>query len=267
MPKILNQAKPAKEMTKETMKIKAALGGHSGSGKTTSAVATLPGKKLLIDYDGRADSIAGLADVDVIQILESNPRSPVAWRKAEALCDDLWVATRAGELKYDVVIEDGLTAMNRYAMHWALLLDPKRGLGGSPAQQHYGPQMKNLADHILKMKALPVHYVLTIHLEMFEDAAEGSVLFLPKMYGKTRTELGTWFNETYYCFHKSDPQSNQQKYFWHTSGFGRMEFFKSAMNNPVGKYWKDPVEIDLEKRPAGFEKLLNLRFGKEEKNG
>ena len=168
---ILEQAKAAEEFKKENFRFKVALGGKSGSGKTTSAALTLPGKKLLLDYDDRSESIAWHPDVEVIKepLLEPNPKSPVAWQRAEKLVDELWASYRKGELKYDVVIEDGLSAMSRISLYWALLLDPKRGLGGSAAQQHYGPQMKNLADHILRMKALPVHYVLTFHLELFED--------------------------------------------------------------------------------------------------
>lgn len=263
MTQILDYAKPAEEFDKESFRFKVALGGKSGSGKTTSAVLTLPGKKLLLDYDGRSESIAGYPDVEVIKepLLEPNPKSPVAWQRAEKLIDELWASYRKGELKYDAVIEDGLTMMNRICMYWALLLDPKRGLGGSPAEQHYGPQMKNLADHILKMKALPVHYVLTFHLELFESKKEGAIMYLPKMYGKTRTEIGSWFNECYLCFHKAGEKGEGEKYYWHTGGFGRYDFFKSALNNPVGRYWKDPLEIDLSRKTCGFKEILERRFG------
>jgi hypothetical protein len=39
---------------------------------------------------------------------------------------------------------------------------------------------------------------------------------------------------------------------------------KSSLNNPLGKYWTDPIEIDLGSEPTGFQKLLELRFGKKE---
>lgn len=262
---ILNRAKPAEEIKRGTAKLEAALGGKSGSGKTVSAALTLPGKKLLLDYDDRSESVAGYPDIKIIKILETPGQLGQAWRTSEALVDELWAQHRAGTLEYDAIIEDGLSKMNRICMNWALLLDSKRGLGGSPAQQHYGPQMHNLASHIDKMKNLPVHYVLTLHLELFEDAEQGSHLFLPKMYGKTRTELGSWFNECYYCYHKSDKEG-KQRWYWHTAGFGRMDFFKSAMNMPSGKFWEDPIEINLNETPAGFMKLLDLRYGKEVKD-
>ena len=41
---------------------------------------------------------------------------------------------------------------------------------------------------------------------------------------------------------------------------------KSSINNPLGKYWTDPIEIDLSTEPAGFQKLLELRFGKDSGN-
>lgn len=264
MTKILETAKPADVVTSETYLIKALVVGKTGSGKTTSAGLTLPKPLLVIDYDNRAESIAGTLDISVIKLLPDF-KAPLRWRDSEDLIEELYKAHRDGKLPYKSILESGLSSMNRMAMYWALLLDPKRGLGGSPAQQHYGPQIKSLQDHILSMLALPVNYVLEAHYELVKDEETGGTVYLPMLFGqKARTELPGMFNEVYHCYHATDKE-NKERYYWHTSGFSRFDFMKSSINNPVGKYWADPVEIDLRERPAGFQKLLELRFGKEEK--
>jgi hypothetical protein len=260
---ILETAKPAEGANRESYLIKALLVGKPGAGKTTSAGRTLPKPLLVIDYDNRAESLAGVPGVSILKILPDAKSSMIWKEKAETLTEELWTAVRKKTLEYKSILESGLTSMNRMSMYWALLLDPKRGLGGSPALQHYGPQMKNLQDHILSMLALPVNYVLEAHYEIVEDEEEGGTIFLPKLYGKgSRTELPGLFNECYHCYHISD-KTGREKYYWHTSGFGRFDFMKSSINNPLGRYWTDPIEINLDSEPAGFQKLLELRFGKE----
>lgn len=264
---ILETAKPAEGANRESYLLKALIVGPSGSGKTTSAALTLPKPVLVLDYDNRAASVAGFPGIEVIStpIIEPDPKSPKAWNNSETLKAELWTAARGGKLKYASILESGLSSMNRIAMFWALLLDPKRGLGGSPAKQHYGPQIKNLQDHILSMINLPVNYVLEAHYDITKDEESGMTIFLPKIYGeKFRTELPGMFNECYHAYHLTDKEEKKERYFWHTKGFDRFDFMKSSLNQ-LGKYWIDPIEIDLSEPVAGFQKLLELRFGKGEK--
>lgn len=259
---ILEKAKPAEEAHRENYLIKCLLVGKSGSGKTTSAGLTLPGRKLVIDYDNRAESLAGAKDVKVLKMLPT-VTEPLKWQETVKLLEELWGQVRRKELEYDSILESGLSSMNRMAMYWALMLDPKRGLGGGPAMQHYGPQIKNLQDHIMSMLALPVNYVLEAHYELVEDQESGGTTFLPLLFGKkARSELPGLFNECYHAYHMWDGEKKVQKYFWHTAGFGKFDFMKSSMNNPAGKYWTDPIEIKLDENPAGFKMLLDRRFGK-----
>ena len=258
--KTLGEAVPASSLGMENYLLKASLAGPSGSGKTQSA-STLPGKLLLIDYDGRSETLAGNPNVDIINCYDPEPTSPKAWMKARDVKRELWSQVRAGTLSYDGVIEDGLTQMNRYAMNWALLTDPKRGLGGSPAKQHYIPQMKAIADHILSMKSLPCHYILTTHLEILEDEEMGGLKYLPKTTGKQRTEVPGWFNECYLC-HREKDKDGTLRYYWTTAGTGKWDFLKSTLNQ-LGKYWKDPIEIDFSKEKVGFQMLLGRRFTKD----
>lgn len=264
MPILDRVTKIEEHFSPEKYLLKAALMGGSGSGKTTSAL-TIPGRKLLIEYDGRAQAAAGFPNVEILDLSSSDPRSPKVWMAAEAAVQELWALAEKGKLPYDAIIEDGLTLMGRYCMNWALLLDPKRGLGGAPAQQHYLPQMVNLANHVLRMKALPVHYVVTGHLELIEDEDSGSVRYLPKIVGKTaRTEFEAWFNECYLCW-RQQGQDKDMHYFWNTAGSGQYGFLKSTLNH-LGAFWKDPIRINFSENPVGFGKLLEFRFGKENKN-
>ena len=259
---IIETAESVEDQTAEQYKICGVLMGPSGSGKSTAAAATLPGRKLVLEYDGREQSLVGLPNVKVIKLHSKDFKSPQTWMDAEKLRKELWVLAQRGKLEYDSIIEDGLTMMSRYAMSWALLLDPKRGLGDTPAKQHYMPQMKEISEHVLSMKALPVNYVLTAHLELIENEENKTTMWLPKVTGKLRTEVAGWFNECYYCYRKEGPKgtSSGLKYYWITGGTGEMDFFKSSLNQ-FGKYWRDPVEVDLDKKPAGFQMLLEKRFG------
>ena len=257
-PGLLEGAKPATQMVlPRNYKIKGMLAGPSGTGKTQSA-ATLPGKLLYIDYDGRSETLAGLPNVDILSCYDSDPKSPKAWMKAEDIKKEIWSQVRKGQFSYDGIVEDGLTQMLRYCMNWSLLLDPKRGLGGSPAKQHYMPQMKNVSDHVLSLKSLPVHYLLTAHLEIIEDEEMGGLKYLPKATGKMRTEIPGWFNECYYCSREKD-KNGKLRYYWTTAGAGRWDFLKSTLNQ-LGKWWEDPIEINFKKEEVGFGDLLGRRF-------
>lgn len=241
-------------------RVKAFLAGHSGSGKTESA-CTIPGRKLLVDVDNRAETVAGREDVSIIACHSADPRSIDPWNKLEGLKKSIIADIKAGDFPFDAIIFDGLTAMGRYSMNWALLLDSKRGLGGAPAQQHYLPQMDALARFVISSLSLPVHVIYTGHLELHEDGDGGNKLFLPKITGKLRTEAGSWFNETYLCYRIAGKEGKTE-YFWQTAGDGKYEFFKSSLNQR-GRFWNDPIPLDFKEPLVGFADLLNRRFGKE----
>ena len=250
--------------------IKAFLAGPTGSGKTLSST-TLPRKDdkplLLIDLDGRSETVAGEPGIEILKLYDENPESPRAWDSVEKIRKELWSLARAAKkpdgapFPYSGIIEDGLSMLAQLAMNSALLLDSKRGLGGAPAQQHWLPQIHYIRKHVNAMRNLPCHYVLTGHLELVNDEDTGGLKILPKVTRSLRTELPSWFNESYYC-HR-DKIKDKIVYYWTTGGTGKYEFFKSALNTK-GKYWTDPFIVDFDHPPVGFQKLLELRFGKEE---
>lgn len=243
----------------KTYKIKAFLSGPSGSGKTQSST-TVPGRKLLIDFDNRAETVIGIPDLEILPCHEPQPRSPRAWERAEVIRKQIVAEVSKGIFPYDALIWDGMTMMGRASLNWALLLDPGRGLGGSPAQQHYGPQMDNLAKFIISTIAFPLHVIYTGHVEYIEEKDTGRSLWLPKVTGKLRTEVANWFSETYYCYREWDSDMNRTRYYWITAGSGRKEFFKSSINS-LSRFWDGPIEIDYTKDgPRGFADLLERRF-------
>ena len=254
MPKHLASAIPAEELLEATF-LKVMLLGPSGSGKTTGA-CTFPGRKLLIDLDNRAHSIAGTPDVEVIPCYETSS-TPRALQKFESIRKELQLLARKDPeaFPYSTIILDGLTALNRITMNWALLLDPKRGLGGAPAMQHYLPQMNTLAKEILAYIALPAHVVLTGHPEIIENELDGTTKVLPKTTGKLRTEIANWFSECYKCYRTS--VKGKVHYFWDTIGTGVDDFYKSSLNK-AESLWKSPLRVNLAEQPCGFAKLLEL---------
>lgn len=246
------------ELDPQSYRIKAFIAGPSGSGKT-QALVTLPGKKLIIDVDNRAETLAGYQDVDIYPCYEADAKSPRAWDKLETIRRIITSEISQGIFPYDSVGIDGLTMMGRVGMNWALTLDPGRGLGGSASQQHYGPQMDALAKLVLSSLAWPVNVVYTGHIELFVDKTTGAHKFYPKVTGKLRSEVSNWFNETYYSYREWDEEEGRMRYFWRTAGSGSQEFFKSTLNQ-LGKYWKDPIELNFERPPCGFADLWQRRF-------
>jgi hypothetical protein len=240
----------AQDINRETFRIKALLVGDSGSGKSTSAV-TISGRKLVFEADKRSESLAGFADVEIFDCED--------WDAVTEGLDDLWASVREGSFPYSAVIFDSLTSLGRLAMNWSLeLTDAKgkttpRGLGGVPAQQHYFPQMHALSQLVLKAIPLPCHVIFTGHLDLYEDKVLNTIDIYPKVTGKIRTEVSSWFNETYLCVRKNG------RYAWVTAPFGRYGFLKSAINQ-LGKYWTGDVELDFANPPTGFERILNIRF-------
>lgn len=269
MPKaIADMVIKAEDMTLENYKIRALLSSPgSGAGKTTGA-CTLPGRKLLIDLDDRSEVIAGFKNIEILKLFEEDPNSAQVWLNLEEVKKELWSSARAtakgAKFPYDSIITDGNTGLFRVAMQWALTLNPKRGLGGTPAEHHWSPQMKNAMDFILAMRSLPCHIAFTGHEDLYEGGGGQAYCWLPKVTGKLKTEVAKWFNETYYCYSEEVTQANKkvQRFYWRTQMTPKRQYLKSSMNQ-LGKYWTDPIEINFDKSPVGFEDLLQRRFGKE----
>lgn len=230
--------------------IRALLLGFSGTGKSISAT-TAPGKVLFLDFDGRATSIARFPNAEAISIPEHDPLSPSAWDTGKKILSQIKSETAREVFPFDSVVFDGITMMGRVALNWALLLDPKRGLGGGAAMQHYLPQMNELSKFILASLSLPVHVIYTAHLELVEDKAEETFFILPKTTGKLRTELPGWFNETYLTSKRET--SKGIEYLWTLTGAGKYQFCKTAIP-------KAPQTLTIDftsSEPRGFSRFFS----------
>jgi len=274
----------AKEINEDKTIINCLLTGGSGSGKTTAAAATAPGRKLVINVDNRVESIAGFKDVTILDAYELDAGMPKAWDKLGKIKTWLWSQFRMAQKKgekppFDSIIVDGLTSMFDVAMNWSLLLSDKRGLGGSPAEQHWMPQMVAVEKWLLSVLALPCHIIVTAHEDIEEHRINGELFFLPKGTGKLRTKMPGWFNETFYAYRQKEKES--YGFFWRTQGEDKRDYLKSSINK-LGSLWNDPIRLDLDidvvmgkkdsAKLQGFawmleQKARHLAKGKEEKEG
>lgn len=253
---------------RDNYKLRSMLIGDSKSGKTTSATS-LPGRKLLVDFDNRAESIAGTSSTEVIRIFEPDPDEPTGWNEAISLRDEIWAAIKAGSFAYDGVIWDGMSGMTKLCMNFCLSLrtaegkKAARGFGGGPAEHHYNPYMQEMSKFIFNCLAMPIHTVFTGHLYVYEDKHTNKLEWWPKLFGNIRTEVGSWFNEVYYCYNVTETrkEGKRQAYYWQTASDSKLNFVGSSLNQ-LGKYWQSPVELDPLAVIWGFQKLLDLRFTK-----
>ena len=259
---LLEKAKPP--VDPEELFIKALLVGPSKTGKTTSAM-TLPGKKLLIDTDLRSDSIVGVPDVDVLQIVLDPKSLTKGWGECEKVVEELWGQVKANKLAYDAVIFDGLSSMRRLCMSHCLTLTGSGAQklttspGGGPSQAHYGPHIHLTEKLINKALPLPMHVLFTGHFYNFEDSSTNKMEWFPWVFGSgLRNEIGSWFNECYVTSRRL------KKFQWQTIADSKLTFIGSSLNR-LGKYWVDPIEIDFSKPLVGFADLINRR-GKDVSN-
>lgn len=270
---VLDAAKGPEELTYQNYKIKALLSSQSsGDGKTTAAT-TVPGRKYLIDIDHRSESVAGFPGIHILRWEGKDRDSAEHWLWLEEVRKELWSLARECIRKkepfpWDGIIADGNSALFRVCMSWSLTLDPTRGLGQSPAEHHWMPQMFNASKWINSMIGLPCHVVFTGHEDLMEGKNGEADCYLPKVTGKLRTEVSKWFNETYFArkLLKQDEKTKKitTRYYWYTDKVPKRNYLKSSMNQ-LGKYWDGPIELDFSKEFCGFEDLLIRRFGNEAK--
>lgn len=262
--------------------------GPSKTGKSTLFAATAPGRKLIIDCDNRYHSI-NYPNTDVLPVFDLASSQSVrpgmtveeigaetlvkAWNILIDINNELWTLVRSGKFEYDSICGDTLSSFNRIAMAFVLSLKHKAdgepvstGIAGAPARHHYGPQMHILSMLLFSLSALPVHFVMNGHTELFEDKKTGETLWLPRMYGKTRYEIGSWYDECYESERTINVATGEQIYNLRTIGYANKQFLGSSMNTE-GRYWKSPFRVNLSESPAGIEKLIKLRFGEVAKGG
>ena len=264
---MLIKPKSAKDFEEDYF-LRALLVGQSKSGKTESA-CTVPGKKLVLNFDGRIAALLGRDDIEIIEFMKISPPSR-AWENLVEFVNSLWAQTE--NFPYSAIIPDGLTGLNEISMRFVLGLKQKdkntkkyietpKGLGGTPLwSYHYMPQNWQVREVLMSLLSLPCHIIVTAHLDRYEYEDENGkqiVEYLPKTYGKIRTEIGSWFDEVYECVQEPSALRGST-YKWNTQATPGRPFLGSAINKR-GKLWKSPMVINLDENPTGFAKILQLR--------
>lgn len=267
---ILDQAIPAEEEILNPKISSMLITGASGSGKKTVA-STGPAPRLVIDISNRAQTLLGFKQVSILKSFEEDPNSPKAYERVERIRKELWSLARAcvkdnKPFPWGTIILTDMSELFKVAMNWSLILNPKRGLGGAPAEHHWMPQMYNVENTIKSFLGLPCLVIVTGHEDIIDDEMEGKAYYLPKGTGKLRTAIPNWFNETYYAWR--EPGKKNTRFFLSTQGSSKREYLKSSMNQ-LESIWKDPIEVEIslermlrdggvEGEPMGIAKLISL---------
>lgn len=116
------------------------------------------------------------------------------------------------------IVVDTITSLGEAAMRYALTLDAKRGLGGSPAQQHYGPEIWNMRDFIQRGCQFDGHFVVLSHERYEKDELTGAVRTVPSVDGRWAATLAKDFDEYYRALVRT--KSDSREFLWQTVTMG-----------------------------------------------
>lgn len=115
----LSSTSPVLESTAITHvdRMKVALCGDSGTGKS-NVIARSARKPLLhYDFDDRRESIAGLQDVIIKTIVDKNDENPTAWNILESDIGTLEYLKTQNQLPFKSIAFDSCTFLRKYAEH------------------------------------------------------------------------------------------------------------------------------------------------------
>ena len=147
------------------------------------------------------------------------------------------------------LVIDTLTSMGERAMNYALTLDPKKGLGGAPAQQHYLPEIWNIKEVLQRGRMFDGHFVCIAHERYEKDGLTEAITTVPSMDGRYAFHMSKDFDEYYRMTVKNT--SDGAEFQWQTQPRG-------AYNARTTRGW-DPVKEKNRFNPyeeADYRKLL-----------
>jgi hypothetical protein len=233
--------------------LKALLVAPGGCGKTTGA-ATAPYRKLFLDTDQGKEVLIGREDCDVIEVPESDPRSPKAHRFLLEVKKWIEAELKQGTFPYDSVILDSITRVYGAALNYVRQIDPARGPGGTPVTTHWLAQKKECQDLLEFFIHAPFHFIGTVHEGAEKDELLGKVTIVPDVTGKDSHWITQRFGEVYNCLTKSEVGKDGKEsisYLWRTAPEAQRPYLKSRMNTQ-SRFWGPIVE-------PSFEQLMKLR--------
>jgi len=195
--------------------LKILIEADSGVGKTCTA-ATFPGKVLILDFDGKADSAAAylrskglteqLNNIEVEQFpshLQGNPIEKLMLLINQKLIPQ----QKSGKMEFQTLVLDSITTFSAATLRHIVKTNPgiKRTVsaqGQQPGLQDYGVLRREFQQLIPGLLSLPCNVVMLAHLAIEKDEATGQIFRHAMMDGSFARELPIYFKEVWRMYVK-----------------------------------------------------------------
>lgn len=185
--------------------------GPPGTRKTTFACG-FPGKIRVLDFDGKVGSAAAwygakeperLKEIEV-ESLSSNldPNFDPMARVNEIITREFIPQQKAGKMEYSTLVIDSATTFSSSALKHIIKTNPgvKRvasSQGTQACMQDYGILKREFGRLIPGLLSLPMHIVMTAHIEVDKSELTGEIIRKPIMDGSFAQSLPIFFDEVY----------------------------------------------------------------------
>lgn len=195
------------ELSGANPELKVLIYGPSGSGKTCF-IATCPGPILLLDFDGKANSIINylgpkhpkLNEIEVEDLRSSLVADPI--KKFLEITRSIEADIKKGTFKYKTIVLDSLTVFSYAALTNIVATNPgvKRpayAQGIQPTMTDYGILRREFARIIPGFIGLPCNIVMLGHIKTEKDELTGEIVRQVQLDGSFGAELPIYFEEVY----------------------------------------------------------------------
>lgn len=195
------------EMSGHAPELKVLCYGPSGAGKTCFA-SSFPGPMLILDFDGKANSIINylgadnkkLQEIEVEDLRKSFVDDPIA--SFMKITKTLEASLKAGTMPYKTLVVDSLTTFSSAALSHIVKTNPgiKRNSfaqGAQPGMQDYGILRREFQRIIPGFLALPCNVVMLGHIKIDKDESTGEIHRQVQLDGSFGADLPIYFEEVY----------------------------------------------------------------------
>ena len=129
-------------------------------------------------------------DIEYDTYVDGDLKKPTATLEIEKKISEL-----QKDCPYETIVDDSLTSIAEAAMNRILFANGRAA--GVPQLQDWLQQMNWIRNHILTLRAMPVHVVVIAHEAITQDENTGAVQALPLLTGKLAGRIGAFFDEVY----------------------------------------------------------------------
>ena len=185
-----------------------------GIGKTVFGTS-LPGKTLVLDFDGKIDSAAlfwrkynpeRLELIEVEQLAAGLELTPIQ-QLEKIMRDRLIPEQRTGKMSFDTLLVDSITTFSAACLAHIVRTNPgiKRtasAQGTQPGLQDYGILKREFQRVIPGLLGLPCNVIMLAHIATEKDEMTGQILRHSNMDGSFAKELPIYFKEVWRAFVK-----------------------------------------------------------------